>query len=164
MPTPAFAICCRKAVFTPAKPMMKVRIPLVYAVVVELTERPLSLPLPQLFGSPSVASIRSGGEPAGGGFAAKSATAVSIAAEVGVDPPAGGLLGVSVARAVALLSARGAEKPVTYSEPGGPSVQGNWSPANSSSPKYTFACAYATAQVPAVNNTSRRTWKRVWLW
>ena len=54
------------------------------------------MPLSQVFGSPSVASKMIGGEPAGGGFAAKSATAVSSAADVGVAPLFGGLFVVSV--------------------------------------------------------------------
>src|SRR5437762_2746209 len=41
----------------------------------------------QLLGSPSVASTMIGGEPAGGGLAAKSATTASIDGAVGVRPP-----------------------------------------------------------------------------
>ena len=113
LPAPAFAMSCRNCVFRPARPTMKRRMPAVYAFFADVIDGPrFALVLPQLFGSPSVASRMTGGEPIGGGFAAKSATVLSIAGAVGVVPPFGTFVVVSVCIAIALLSARGAVKPL----------------------------------------------------
>src|SRR5689334_2666508 len=96
----------RNCVFRPARPRMNRRMPLEYAFAAAMIDGgSFGVPSLHAFGSPSVARMMTGGEPAGGGFAMKSATTASIDGAVGVLPP-GCWLAIRVAIAVALFFAR----------------------------------------------------------